>query len=227
MGVMADERDPIVVHAKIAASVRLRPGEMHVLWPGAATPSDADPFLVARSPDAEWRVVAHTWLEGDAFYLRDISVTPWDGHPIPFSADVLRRLPIPRWTAQAHVRIAGLAKGAMSKGEVQAEVRRLARSKVAPAPGRRGYPRDYYRRLALDYLDLQDKGVVRGIRAELAKRETRRQKKTVTTIQIRDAVSRATELGFLAPGDPGRAGRMPGPNLYQPEGHEAQEGSER
>lgn len=224
---MAQEESPHETHHRLALTVRLRPGEAQLLLPGELTPTAADPLLVARSPDAEWRVMAHLHLHDGAFFMQDLNIVPWDGYPLPMGTEVLRRLPLARWLTQAHSWLAERAQGAMNRGDLRSQVQRLARSKVTPAAGRRGYPADYYRRLAMEYLELQSGGMYGGIRAELAKRETRRQKRPVTPDNIRDAISRATELGFLARGEPGRPGRMPGPNLYEPGGGEAPEGSER
>jgi len=191
------------------------PGQMVVLFPASSTPEDADPFIGARSPDGAWRVVAHLHLADDGtFFVRDLEVTPWDGSPMPLSTDTLRRLPLGRWTTQAHASLAGRARKGVAAGRGGEQLSRLAGSTVAPKVGPRGFGRDYYRRLALDYLDLQAKGVSRGIREELAFLEGLRQKRRITTTNIRDGLTKATELGFLTPGHRGRAGRQPGPNLY-------------
>lgn len=75
--------------------------------------------------------------------------------------------------------------------------------------GRRGYPDDHYRRIAFAYLALQDQEWSRGLLGELARQENRPRE------TIRDWVHRAGELGFLAGATPGRAGRLPGPRLYE------------
>ena len=62
--------------------------------------------------------------------------------------------------------------------------------------GRRGYPDDHYRRIALAYLDLQRQGVSRGIQKRLAEQEGRPWQ------TIRDWLRIATEKGF-SPREPG------------------------
>jgi hypothetical protein len=78
--------------------------------------------------------------------------------------------------------------------------------------GRRGYPPDFYRGVALDYLALQDQGVSRGIQKRLA------QERGVPWETVRDWVHGATKRGFLGPGQKGKAGRAPGPHLYETTG---------
>jgi hypothetical protein len=73
--------------------------------------------------------------------------------------------------------------------------------------GRAGYPESHYRRVALDYLELQ-KDVRRGIRQRLAERYG------VNAKTVGDWIHRAHELGFLGSGHQGRAGREAGPRLY-------------
>jgi hypothetical protein len=202
----------------------LRRGEARVYLPAMVTPDDADPFIGGRSPDGHWGVVAHLRLLGDVFSICDLEVWPWDGEEsAALGTDVVRRLPLGRWLTFAHGRLAELASTAIREGHAHEELRRLSRSKVQPAAGRRGFGADFYRRLALEYLELQEQGVSRGIRAELARRESRRQGRTVTEINVRDALSKATELGFLSRGAPGRAGRTAGPNLFQDTDKEEEE----
>ena len=79
-------------------------------------------------------------------------------------------------------------------------------------PGPRGFGDDFYRRLALRYLAVQDerertnrskRGIIRDLADEL----------DLTPTQARDAVATARERGWLMPGSPGRAGAEPGPRL--------------
>ncbi len=193
---------------------QLRPGQMVVLFGGAATPDDAEPFIAARSPDGGWCVVVHLRLsERGAFYQRDLEVTPWDDIYTPMSTRVLRQLPLGQWLTDAHKWIADRASTRMADGQVSRELQRLASSRRVPASGRRR-PQWDYRRLALEYLDLQAKDVGRGIRLELAAIESRRQRRPVTDSMVLSALTVATRKGFLGPGTRGRAGRAPGPNLF-------------
>ena len=98
------------------------------------------------------------------------------------------------------------------------ELQLLARSKKAPTAGHRpGAARWDYRRLAREYLKLQEKGIGHGIRLELARQESRRQKRAISVTQIRDALTQTTRLGYLSPGTPGRAARLAGPSLFADE----------
>jgi len=211
---------PTDEHMRMALIFDLRPGAMTVFFPGNRTPDDGDPIIVARSPDGAWRVLLHLWLTESEFFVRDIAIRPWDNQSRPVGTDVLRRLPLGRWATMAHGWLAEYAQKGIDTGRGTDQLRRLARAKVTPAAGRRGFGKDFYRRLALEYLELQAEGVSRGIRVELARRESRRQDRKVTPTNIRDALNKATELGFLMPGTPGRAGRQPGPNLYSDDNKE-------
>jgi hypothetical protein len=175
------------------------PGDAALIFPWAATPADPDPFIGARSPDGKWLVVARVHLSaaGD-FFLRDLHVSPWSGEPTPLGTEALRQLPIGRWVAVAH---GELVKRARHTGSAPL----LASSRVA------GFGDDFYRRIARAYLELQEQG--RGIQQRLSDESTTRLGRFLTPVQIRDAVSRATELGLLSPGSRGRVGRVAGPNL--------------
>ncbi len=184
--------------------------------PAAVTPDDGDPFIAGRSPDGRWCVVAHLGLsEGGRFYIADLEVTPWDDGAVPLGGATLRRLPLGRWLTEAHALLATLADRGLREGRVSEELERLARSRRTPAPGRRAAGGWDYRRLALEYLELQGQGVSRGIRDRLAAIETRRQRRPVSALNVRDALTVATRRGFLSKGAPGRAGRLPGPRLFE------------
>ncbi|MDA8289943.1 MAG: hypothetical protein M0014_16130 [Actinomycetota bacterium] len=194
---------------------QLRAGQMVVLFPYAATPEDQEPFIAARSRDGRWCVVVHLRLsDRGTFYQRDLEVTPWDDIYTPMSTQVLRQLPLGQWLTDAHAWIAQRAQTRMQEGQVSRELQRLASSRKAPRTGRRPTPQWNHRRLALEYLKLQEKGVGRGIRRELAVIESRHQRRPVTDSMVLSALVQATHKGFLGPGTRGRAGRAPGPNLF-------------
>jgi len=75
-----------------------------------------------------------------------------------------------------------------------------------PKRGRPGYPEEHYRRIALRYLELLKLGH-RNVLVVLAAEEGRPRE------TVRDWVRKATGLGYLAPGKPGRAEARPGPKL--------------
>lgn len=93
------------------------------------------------------------------------------------------------------------------------QVRRLAEAarELPLNRGRKGYPADHYRRIALAYIDEARAHGSRGVLARLASAES------VSRPTIRDWVKRARELGFLAPTKQGRAEATPGPNLNRKE----------
>jgi hypothetical protein len=95
------------------------------------------------------------------------------------------------------------------------QVRRLAEAarELPLNRGRKGYPDDHYRRIALAYIDDVRAHGSRGVLARLASAEN------VSRATIRDWVRRARELGFLAPTKQGRAEATPGPNLHRPEAY--------
>ncbi len=212
--------------------IALKPGRWTLFGPGTGWEHDVageliapNPLLIGRSPDGGWRCIAHLALtDRDELVIFRLEVVPWDDDVIGLGTAALANLPLHRWLVAAHSRLSdpGIAAWFQAKGaqvltpgqlaEVRRDAKRLAKS-TPPKPGPKGFGEAYYRRLALEYLELQPK-IGRGIRIELADRETKRQNQPVTPLNIRDALNKATELGFLAKGTRGRAGRMPGPNLY-------------
>jgi hypothetical protein len=152
------------------------------------------------------------------------------GAPVPagINGDTMRHLPLGRWLAEAFGQLtdaeflartgSGYDPLLEAMGHTDTSAERIAWARqvadaVQAVPlrrrGRRGYPDDHYRRIALAYLDLQQQGVSRGIQHRLAEQE-RKQPET-----IRDWLHIATKKGFLTPGKQGRAGgRHAGPNLY-------------
>lgn len=213
----------------------LKPGRWALFGPPRGWESDVAgeplaprPLLVGRSTDGKWRCIAHLDLtEAGELVVFRLEVCPWGDEVISIGTAVLANLPLHRWLVAAHSRLAdpAVAEWFAARGahlltsdqltKVRREAKRLAKS-TPPKPGPKGFGEDYYRRLALEYLKLQPE-IGRGIRLELARLETKRQGREVTPINIRDALDRATELGFLSKGTRGRAGRLPGPNLYPTE----------
>ncbi|MGD0984479.1 MAG: hypothetical protein ABSA65_11785 [Acidimicrobiales bacterium] len=188
------------------------------------------PLMVGRSPDGLWRCLA--WLsltDRQEIVIFRLEVRPWGDDVLSLGTNPLRDLPLHRWLTQAHSRLTdGIAEWLADEGGVPThsmdakELRRLRRvakdmaESTTPRPGPKGFGENFYRRLALDYLELQGKGVSRGIRWVLAEQENRRQKRDdIDDRTVRDWLTKATRLGFLSAGSPGRAGRRPGPNLYE------------
>lgn len=84
--------------------------------------------------------------------------------------------------------------------------------------GRKGFPDDHYRWVALEYLKLQEEGWSKGILRELAGRAAAHLGRDyVARETARDWVATARSKGFLSKATQGRAGASPGPNLYTKE----------
>jgi hypothetical protein len=92
-------------------------------------------------------------------------------------------------------------------------VRKVAEEAKRPLRrGRKGYPNEHYRWIAVRYLEIVGTGR-RDVLKALATEEEARLGRPVPRETVRDWVRKATELGYLAPGKRGRASARPGPNL--------------
>jgi hypothetical protein len=188
---------------------RLKPGEMRVYFPGTTTPEDADPFIGGRSSDGQLRCLAYLHLsKAGALVTKELEVMSWDGTERHIGANEVRNLPLHRWLTRAHTALAGWEAAERGQG-------RGTRLSITDwtAGTERGRGRGFYRRTAFGYLELQDLGVTH-IQKRLAEESGERLGIPLDAVQIRDALTKATRLGFLTPGIRGRAGRRPGPNLY-------------
>jgi len=188
---------------------KLKPGGMTVYFPGTITPEDADPFIGGRSSDGQLRCLAYLHLtKSGAIVIKELEIMSWDGTERHIGSTELQSLPIHRWLTKAHTDLAGWEAAERRHG-------RATRLGIADwAVGtERGRGRDFYRRVALEYLDLQSQGVTH-IQKMLAQESRQRLGIDLDGVQIRDALTTATRRGFLSPGTRGRAGRRPGPNLH-------------
>jgi hypothetical protein len=200
------------------------------LWSGDLLEARTGFAIEGRSLDGHWCARAFLGVDPEQ-HLGITRLEVWPDTPGAqpqgsLDGRVLRGLPLGRWLAEAHSRLAdeetlaatgsgydpmleemGYSGASQDRKEWARRVAEEARS-VTLRRGRRGYPDDHYRRIALAYLDLQRQGVTQGIQQRLAEQEQRQWQ------TIRDWVHIATKKGFLTPGSRGRAGRMPGPNLY-------------
>jgi hypothetical protein len=149
--------------------------------------------------------------------LGELGVEPAAEGAVEVTGTVLRGVPVALIRDRALGQLPTLAIGyeamaGVGGWNVSAEdVKRAKRAAAAAAKqplnrGRRGYPHDHYRRIALRYLERLEER--RDVLVALAQEES------VPRETIRDWVRKATELGFLARGTPGRAEKRPGPNLY-------------
>jgi hypothetical protein len=137
---------------------------------------------------------------------------------------VLRGLPLGEIRDEAlaglrgrlEAREAMLAGGTFGMTEEQVlPARRAVTEATKPKPGRPGLPEEHYRRIALRYLALLKHH--RNVLVALAAEESERQGRIVPRETVRDWVRKATGLGYLAPGKPGRAEARPGPKLKRKE----------
>ncbi len=213
------------------------PGEIagvRVVTDGVGSEGRRRLALEARTPDGDWCVRAHLGADDRGqlaitrleLYPYDISVATGGSPRSGISGSSLRELPLGRWIAQAFAILIDEDKvaqtgagyddmlaelGYTDAGENRKAWARQVAEEAHSVPlrrGRRGYPDDHYRRIALAYLDLQAQGVSRGIQLRLAEQEH------VAVETIRDWLHLATKKQLLSPGTPGRAGRTPGRRLY-------------
>lgn len=212
---MAQRDEP---HRCVNYELRMKPGACAMF--NITDDPDAEPWLTGRSDDGAWRCDFRFALYDDgSFAAYQLSIEPWsekDAHPL--GTAVLSSIPLHRWTMHAHAAIAARLR---KEGSVQAT--ELEGAQVAK-PGPKGFGAAFYRDLALEYLRLQEAGVGRGIRPALATWMEGRLGREVDDENAKFALTKATRLGFLTPGQQGRAGRLPGPNLYTTSGTERRKG---
>ena len=128
---------------------------------------------------------------------------------------VIRALPVSQFLAAARA----YAERSRSWGADPAAVakmrRRLERLRGKERGGR-ARPDSFYRRIALTYLGLLEDGVTRGIHRLIAEEEGLLDSEgKPDAAKARDAVNTAKDRGFLGSGQPGKAGRGPGPRLNE------------
>jgi hypothetical protein len=106
-------------------------------------------------------------------------------------------------------REAGIAR--VSEADA-AHAEHAAAEAAKPRPGRRAKPDEFYERIARRYLELLKDGR-RDVLKALAAEESEREGRVIPKETVRDWVRKATRLGFLAKGKPGKAEARPGPRL--------------
>jgi hypothetical protein len=180
-------------------------------WISASSRSESQPWLV--------RGVLHK--AGRRPILRSLVVEHFTNPDAEVSGWVLRGIPVAqirdealRWAVNRGDYIEVLGAGWAVSGEDMARARRIA-DEAAETPlarGPKGYGAEHYRRIAFRYLELLREGR-RDVLVALAEEESERLGREVRRETVRDWVKKATRLGFLAPGTPGRAEERVGPNL--------------
>lgn len=133
------------------------------------------------------------------------------------TSDVVRALPVGKFLAAARAHAEN--SRAIGGNEVAAAElrRRLDRLRGKESAGR-GRPDSFYRRIALEYLEQLGAGVTRGIHRRIAELESMFDEHgNPESAKVRDAVNTCAERGFLTRGQKGRAGRGPGPRLFDVE----------
>jgi hypothetical protein len=199
----------------------------------AGSGSGADGSISVLAETAEWYLMAICGFVGDDLVLTEMLIRP-QSKPAPtngVNGTLLRSIPVAgiiaearRQAIQAPAVFAAIPPevGLMSH-EALSRVKELAGKLEITSlrrGGRRGFPDDFYRGIAGEYLELQSAGIGRGILLEIAQRGSDRLGRPVARETARDWVRRATELGYLSPGMSGKAGRLPGPNLFTVEQEE-------
>ena len=106
----------------------------------------------------------------------------------------------------------GLASPTQEEKRQATEMAKLARP--GKRRGRKGYSEAFYRRIAIEYLALTQRGFRGGLYDELARLVGERLGRPVASSTIKSWVRRARELGLLPlEGKQGRISTRPGPNL--------------
>jgi hypothetical protein len=173
------------------------------------------PRIDCTSPDGRYRVLVDLVVYGQRLSIGRVEVTPWVFGEV-VEPDALRRLPLGRWLRQAHATLSDEAllreTGELGKTPEGREVAaRVAQTNRAVPPRPRGRPSkgdEFYREVALKCLELQNQGVTTGMHERIAQELAKvypgigREPGTV-----RDWLHRATVLGFLMKGSPGRPGQ--------------------
>lgn len=176
-----------------------------------------------------WKVEGVLSVIRDQLVVHEIRVQPTTAEGTPpgagLTTTVLRSLPLGGLVAalravveEAPEQVAELERSSGETfEELKKQTQRAARAVRGTGlkRGRKGYPDDHYRWVALEYLALQAEGWSRGILVELAKRATKHLGRDfVARETVRDWVAEARKRQFLTKATQGRAGAGPGPNLY-------------
>jgi hypothetical protein len=195
-------------------------------WSVIAGLPRADGGISVLVQSAEWLLAAVCGFVNGDLVLTEATIRPVDTAPSNgLSGTVLRSIPVAAIVAEARRQAIAApdefaaipAEVGLMTSEALIRIKGLANKLDTTAMrrgGRRGFPPDFYRGVAIDYLELQGAGKGRGILVEIARLATGRLGRPVTRENARDWVRRATELKYLSAGIPGKAGRLPGPNLF-------------
>jgi hypothetical protein len=190
--------------------------------PDRDDPSFRGDFLYADVGDGDIRIATgflRTNSEGLLIVSR-LTVEHWPPDREVTGA-VVRALPIATMRDLAVAKLPAVAAGRRFARDIgdewisepEAELAERAAAEAAkPRPGRPGNPEAHYERIAIRYLELIDGGR-RDVLKALTEEESAQNGRVVPRETVRDWVRRATALGFLAPGTPGRAEPRPGPRL--------------
>lgn len=193
-----------------------------------------DPDVVAEfqweGPGEEWHTTGDVRVTAKgSLVLGSLCLLPRPGAgraPSGLTSEVLRAIrtgtlldDVQRWLAhESAIYEARGAFGTPHQPEA-AEVARVDSATTAERPrGRRGWGAAHYRQVAADCLDLQARGVTRGMRAALAAQWSERLGYFVSPETVRDWIkaARSERFQFLAPAQAGRTGVSPGAK-YQEE----------
>jgi hypothetical protein len=177
------------------------------------------PMIEGRSIDGRYRCLADLAVIDGRLSITRLELAPWTFGGATIGTDALRQIPLGRWLTLAYSILqdetlwqqTGELGNTASGRSAAHKLAGLHRGAEPVRRGRPGYPAAFYRDVALRYLELQSQGVGRGVQQQIA------EERSVPWPTVRDWLHKATVLGFLSPGSPGRAGRRPGPNLHTEE----------
>jgi len=175
--------------------------------------------------DGRWEIVlGWKWDGEDRMVFGSMAIRPrltLDRELPPLTSTVLQSLPISRWLADARSVVAREMREVaqdLHDGDPSLAAEILRRTEVlegSQARPRRTGRTDTYRRVAEAYLHVQATQGTRGINRRVAE-ILGGEDGPIPEGTFRDWLRKTTELGYLTPGQRGRAGRMPGPALLQP-----------
>ena len=148
---------------------------------------------------------------------------------VEVTSNALRGLPIARIRDRANAQLRQRDDGYLDAiaivGRVTSAERQRARRAATAAKklpltrGRKGYPDEHYRRIALRAVEIFNPDREDGGRRDVLNALSDQEDKPYST--VRDWISRARELGYLVPAKQGRTDFRPGPNLYRKDSDDA------
>lgn len=205
---------------------------MTVIPPENDDPPSTVGRVIGMTADTSWAFVAEVRTAGGELVVAELSIRPPQGFdaPVPGSgvtADLLRTISVAEVLRAVREELpATLAisreYAATTGTKLDAKtVRRIKKAVAAVAPadlrrGRTPYPDDFYREVALRYLELQAQGQRRQIRKTLAEEWAPKLDREIPTDTVKSWLREAAKRQMLVFTGGGVSGAEPGPNLDVP-----------